>query len=79
MVEMASGRSLDVVARLRRELQSAMKEGAWPITFSVGAVTFTSPPVSPEEAIRVADTLMYTAKRAERDRVIHAIAGQPSQ
>ena len=79
LVEMAAERSLEVVARLRRELQSAMTEGAWPITFSVGAVTFTTPPVDPDEAIRAADTLMYTAKRAGKDRVIHAIAGQPSQ
>jgi diguanylate cyclase (GGDEF)-like protein len=79
LVEMAAERSLEVVARLRRELQSAMTEGTWPITFSVGAVTFTTPPVGPEEAIRAADTLMYTAKRAAKDRVIHAIAGQPAQ
>jgi hypothetical protein len=26
-----------------------------------------------------ADTLMYTAKRAGKDRVIHATAGQPPQ
>jgi PleD family two-component response regulator len=48
-----------------------MKENGWPVTFSIGAVTFTTPPASITEMIKQADDLMYAAKRDGKDMVKH--------
>jgi diguanylate cyclase (GGDEF)-like protein len=34
----------------------------WPISFSIGVVTFSSPPTTAEDIIGLADTLMYSVK-----------------
>jgi len=72
-------RGAEVVARLRREMRSALGPGTPTVTMSIGAITFDSPPSGPNEAIRVADALMYEAKRSGKDRVVHATAGSADQ
>ncbi len=62
--------------RLQANLLRVMKENDWPVTFSIGAVTFNRPPESVDEMVRQADDLMYSAKNAGRNRVLHAVAGQ---
>lgn len=41
------------------------------VTFSIGLVTFLSPPASVEEVLRVADECMYLAKRDGKNRLVH--------
>jgi diguanylate cyclase (GGDEF)-like protein len=62
-----------LVARLRAALHQALHEGGWPATFSMGVVTFLSPPGSVDEMIGIADQLMYEAKRAGKDQVRFAV------
>ncbi len=45
----------------------------WPVTASIGAVTFVNPAPGVDEMIREADTLMYEAKRAGKARALHTI------
>jgi len=73
--ETPAERGAEVVARLQREMRSALGPEGAAVTFSIGAVTFDSPPTSPSEAICVADSLMYEAKQAGQDRVVHATVG----
>ena len=63
------------VARLRRRLREEAGRGGWPVTFSIGVVTFDDPPASVDEMMRAADELMYAAKRHGKDTVRHRVAG----
>jgi diguanylate cyclase (GGDEF)-like protein len=75
LAETPAQRSAEIVARLQRELGAALAPGLPSVTVSIGAITFDSAPPGPAEAIRIADTLMYEAKRAGKDRVVHANLG----
>lgn len=56
--------------RLRTALQARMQTRGFPVSVSIGAATFLRPPISPDEAIRKADDLLYAAKRAGKDRLM---------
>ena len=62
-----------VVARIRKMLEEALKEGHWSSTLSVGLVTFAGVPDSIDELIRKADDLMYRAKKGGKDSVAELI------
>lgn len=64
--------------RLRDLTASAMREHDWPITISVGALTYERAPATLDEAVRGADSLMYRAKKSGRDRVYVEIVQEPS-
>lgn len=51
-----------VLAKVRRNLQEAMKRRNWPVTFSMGVVTCVAPPYSSQQLIQMADELMYEVK-----------------
>jgi len=57
--------------RIRLELEMSMARHGWPVTASVGAVSFRSAPADVEEALAVADELMYGAKFSGKNRVLH--------
>jgi diguanylate cyclase (GGDEF)-like protein len=59
-----------VLRKLHSMLDESMRQRKLPVTFSVGAVTFHSPPQSMQEMISKADEAMYAAKNSGRDRVI---------
>jgi diguanylate cyclase (GGDEF)-like protein len=63
-----------VLAKIREAVREAMTRGGWSVGASVGAVTFTAPPPSVEKALAAADRLMYEAKRAGKDQVVHRVA-----
>ena len=54
---------------LHRDLLDAMRKHAWPVTFSIGAVSFPTPPGSVDQMIREADALMYTVKNGGKNRL----------
>ena len=59
--------------KIQRQLRDAMRGGDWKVTFSIGAVTYLSPPVSVDELIGRADALMYAVKRSGKDGIKHEI------
>jgi diguanylate cyclase (GGDEF)-like protein len=46
-----------------------MQQNHWPVTFSIGAVTFLAPPESLQEMIKRADEAMYSAKASGKNRL----------
>lgn len=73
-----------VLHRLQRVLLSSMEQQGLPITFSIGAITFSDPPHSVNEIIEKADNLMYSAKRKGKNLLQHELSGnigssQPTQ
>jgi diguanylate cyclase (GGDEF)-like protein len=66
-----------VLEQLREQVSVRMKRNGWPVTASVGAVAFGTPPPTLEQALRDADELMYRAKGGGKDRVHLEIATEP--
>jgi diguanylate cyclase (GGDEF)-like protein len=58
-----------IVRRVRSELDQTMKEKGWPVTFSIGLVSFSPPIASVSQMIQAADEAMYTAKSEGKDRL----------
>jgi len=50
-----------------------MNSSNWPVTFSVGLVTFETMPDDIKEAMKVADELMYSVKNLEKNNVSYKI------
>ena len=76
--EIAGGATGSVLDNLRKQLTRAMEKGGWPVTFSIGAVTFEAPVSTSREALKVADVAMYAVKRAGKDGIRHAVwDGEP--
>jgi len=64
------------LSKLRDALLSAMKKKGWPVTVSIGAVTFLTPPNDPTELIRQADALLYEVKGSGKNNLKHKVVGQ---
>lgn len=57
-----------VAERLQGAFHEAI-EREWPVSFSIGGLTYLMPPQSVDEAIERVDELMYEAKRSGKDTV----------
>ncbi len=55
---------------LHKSLQNLAEINQWPVGFSVGVAVCTSPPKSPDYAIRFADNLMYQVKNSGKNRIL---------
>jgi GGDEF domain-containing protein len=71
LVEVAVSLVPEALDRLQQGLRAAMAARQWPVSFSIGAITFTSPPPSPDEVLRAADEVMYVVKRGSKNAVRH--------
>jgi diguanylate cyclase (GGDEF)-like protein len=60
-----------VIQKVHQSLQAAMGRKGWPVTFSVGVVTFRTPPDSVDGMIRVADAFMYSVKHSGKNSIKH--------
>lgn len=58
-----------VLYKVHSNLGEAMKQGNWPVTFSMGAVTCITPPYAAEQLINLADELMYAVKNSTKNDV----------
>lgn len=57
-------------ARIHEELKLAAGNGGWPIGFSVGVAVFSAVPAAIDDALRIADSLMYRVKKAGKNNLI---------
>ncbi len=55
------------------QLKNSMLKANWPVTFSVGVVTFESTPDDIKEAMKVADKLMYSVKNYKKNNISYQI------
>ena len=61
-----------VVGKMVKELRNAMEQNNWPVTFSVGAITFRKFTETIDEMIRLADAQMYVAKTSGKNRIVYS-------
>jgi diguanylate cyclase (GGDEF)-like protein len=67
-----------VVSRVRVNLDALAARENWHVTFSIGVVTWTTPPRTVDTMIRQADDAMYEVKNNGKNRVEHlTISGEP--
>lgn len=60
--------------RTRRRLLEETRRAGWPVTISVGVVTFDHAPDSVDDLLRAADDVMYSAKRNGKNALRHTTA-----
>jgi len=62
-----------VLQKLRRVLLESMEEARWSVTFSIGALTYTTLPDNIDDIIIKADHLMYTVKNSGKNAIKHEL------
>ncbi len=76
-VVLLAGLGSEAVEPMLRELSlrvaAAISARSWKVTASVGAVTFLHPADDPREMLKAADALLYEAKRAGKNGIVHEI------
>ncbi len=77
--DLEPGEALALLLRLQEQLSHEMARCGWPVTLSVGAITFLRPGTDVDLMIRRIDALMYKAKRKCKGRVEHAIEREDQQ
>ena len=55
--------------KMHKYLSYSVAEKNWPISFSIGAVTFTQPMNTSREMIKIVDDLMYKVKKSGKNNV----------
>ncbi len=70
-VETAQDAGEQVAEKLRLAIRDAMTHSGWPVSASVGVVSYTEIPENVHEVVRLADDLMYHVKRSGKDRLEH--------
>ncbi|HEX3035141.1 MAG TPA: GGDEF domain-containing protein [Thermodesulfobacteriota bacterium] len=62
-----------VISRIHEVLLSEMEKNRWSVTFSIGVLTYVSPPEEVDELIRVVDNLMYEVKKNGKNRIEYKV------
>jgi len=60
-------------SKARELLKSQMSHSDWPVSFSVGLVTFEAIPTDIKEAMKVADDLMYSVKKSKKNNISYEV------
>ncbi|MFC1835687.1 GGDEF domain-containing protein, partial [Thermodesulfobacteriota bacterium] len=77
--ETGSEAAQGMMARIKVGISQEMHIQGWPVTLSVGLVTFAAPPGSVDEMIQKADDRMYDAKNSGKNIVKFGIYPQEDQ
>jgi len=64
-----------IIQRVQKINLDYMRKHGWPVTLSIGVVTFTNPPSTVDEVLRISDRLMYTAKKNGKNRIEYEVFG----
>lgn len=64
--------SESAIKKIQARLLKRMAESSWPVTFSIGIVTYLSPPDNVDTVIAKADNLMYDVKKTGKNNIAYA-------
>lgn len=62
-----------VISKIQKGLISEMSKGNWPVTFSIGVITFMAAPATTSELIKLVDDLMYTIKGNGKNAIRYSV------
>lgn len=63
--------------KLENTLRSLAENHGWPVTFSIGVVTYEVPPGLTETMVQAADHLMYSIKNGTKNGIAFAVEADP--
>jgi diguanylate cyclase (GGDEF)-like protein len=61
-----------VISKMHRKLLEEMQKNNWPVTFSIGVLTFTDAPSSVNEMLNMVDRSMYSVKHKGKNNISFA-------
>ncbi len=64
-----------ILLKVRKINLDIMQRHGWPVTLSIGVVTFTIPPPTVDDALQISDRLMYTVKNRSKDNIQYEVFG----
>jgi diguanylate cyclase (GGDEF)-like protein len=67
-----------VISKMQRRLLDEIWLNNWPVSFSIGVLTFITPPNSVDEILNMVDRLMYTVKNNGKNDIHYAIHPDPN-
>jgi diguanylate cyclase (GGDEF)-like protein len=76
LAETGPGAVARVASKLKEKLLGLMQDYRWPVTFSIGVVTFENPPDSVDHLIDAADAQMYFAKNNGKNRIHYKVVAE---
>ena len=72
--------ALAAVGKIKRALESTVRERDWPVSLSSGVVTYYAPPASVDKMLEQIDGLMYSVKREGKGMIRHqAVYNKPER
>jgi diguanylate cyclase (GGDEF)-like protein len=78
MPETDEAQAQATIARVLRNVTDKISEYGWPITFSIGVVTWTTPPRTVDVMLKQADDAMYEVKNSGKNQITHLkLSGEP--
>lgn len=60
------------ISKMLQKLSDELHEKKWPITFSIGVLTLTSPAISVDKILGITDKMMYVVKNNGKNNVKYA-------
>lgn len=69
--ETSADAAVTFLEKMHSHLDLVMKQNEWPVSFSIGAATYPKAPATADEAIHMADELMYQVKNSGKSRMLH--------
>ncbi len=64
-----------ILQKIQKINSDIMRRHGWPVTLSIGVVTFTSPPSTVDETLRISDQLMYSVKNNGKNSIQYEVFG----
>lgn len=61
------------VSKIQSALLDEMRRNHWPVTFSIGVLTYEEGSITADELIRRADNLMYSVKKKGKNAIAYAV------
>jgi diguanylate cyclase (GGDEF)-like protein len=71
--ETASESAHVVFSKLQEQIIDAFDRNRWPVTLSIGAVTYNKPPDTIDDILKKADSLMYSAKNSGKNKITYEL------
>jgi diguanylate cyclase (GGDEF)-like protein len=69
MPETSQEHAAIAINKVREQLLETVRKKGWPVTFSIGVATCYTPTCTTDELVKMADTLMYAAKKSGKNMV----------